>query len=105
MSYYERNKERVKQYNLNKYHQMSEDKKEKLLKERNDYFKIYYEETKVLKKRKYNKKEPALDRKQYNKKYEIHARTAQKSPLLKNKIEIYKPELATNTELDLYDIF
>jgi len=94
MSYYERNKERVKQYNLNKYHQMSEDKKEKLLKERNDYFKIYYEETKVLKKRKYNKtkimnssKEHALDRKQYN------------------KIEIYKPELPTNTELDLYDIF
>lgn len=110
MSYYEINKERLKQYNLNRYHQMTEDKKEKLLKERNAYFIKYYEQTKILK-GKYNKtkkfditewkKDNEKNIKQYQKIYQKLYRQYR----INKEIEIYTPELPTNTELDLYDIF
>ena len=68
MSYYQINKERIKQYNLNRYHQMPEDKKEELNNKRGIYYKQYYDKTKTLKG--YNKTK-TFDKKKYYRNYEI----------------------------------
>ena len=78
MSYYERNKEKAKEYNLKRYHNLDNEKKRELNDKRSIYYKQYYEETKTLK-GKYNKS--------------------------KTTNFFYKNEPATSCELDLYDIF
>ena len=69
MSYYEKNKEKVKEYNLKRYHNLENDKKQELNDKRSVYYKQYYDETKTLK-GVYNKSK-AFDKKEYYKMYEI----------------------------------
>jgi phosphotransacetylase len=66
MSYYQINKDHIKEYNLSRYH--SQKHNEALMQKRRDYFKIWYEDTKVLK---YKKpiKERQENRSQYIKQY------------------------------------